>query len=990
MRRAVPVLVFAVLVALGVLGWKQNWFVGAESGKDAPDGVPVAPTDLGTKDELKGKPTFGASDADPKEYEGDPVGRLKLGLGAASVTGRVLSADGQPLRFARVTVALPPPDGGHSVRTTKEGTFEIAGLAATEYDLHASAEGYVSRSVRTPALAVGQQTALADIALKAKSPSKDGLRIKVVEEASGRPVQGAKITASTLNYGLIITLGAERTGVTDTVTRQGVTDELGICELDQMAPDKYDVVVAAKGFVLEPVENVVVAAGRVEHVAVSLKPGLSIQGLVIDADGLPVGGAFVSGLGFPSFRSYESVTTSATGSFTLDGLSPGNYMMFAYSDAKGSGQATGVKAGERAARIQLKGIATLTGKVIVQGGGAVTDFTLRPYTADPFIYVYSRLTHVKDENGRFTLPLPPGSYMLDVKAEGASTTTTKSIAVAANQTVDVTIELPPEGVVKGVITDPDGNHLAGAEVFVKSGGFPPVPIREKYARADADGQFVLKGLALKPVKLHVRHASFATRIIETTPVEPAKAIDMTIRLSPGARVEGHVRSKDGTPVAGERLNLFQGFDFFSAKTTFTDDTGAFTFRAIAEGAYQCSTGRFENNASGQQQSVTVPAEGTVTVDFQIDGDKEGGGSVTGVVTVAGKPAVKATVLATDGRGEASGISVETDVDGRYTAKGLNAGEIRVQVSTQDGNFRTRRGTIEKAGGSVVLDVAFGASRLQGVLVGSDGKVTVSGAWVQAEVSDPKADEGGWSRVRGFVTSGNDGQFAFQGLDPGTYRLRIQANMGGYASKVTEPFALADGESKDLGRIQLAAGAGITGRVTDEAGSPLEGVGVSLENSRGEPVFYFSMSSTGSDGAYSVAGLEYGVYHVIFEKKGFAPARREATVSASGGGSADAVLRRGGALAVSVEDENGKPVEGARIELYENGKRVEKTLSIVNLFDADVSRTGAEGTTTIADLAPSTFVVKAVLANTSPLSDWPTVTVGSGGVTPVKIVLRKGS
>ncbi len=988
MRKALPLVLLVVVGALAFLAWQKKWFVGSDATTSGESGS-LAPSEIEAHGDLKGAGGFRATDADPKVFEGDPVGKLKLAFGTSSIAGRVVSTAGTPIRFARVTAVLPPPDGGHSVRTTKDGAFEIQGLAAGEYDLRVSAEGFVARSIRTPGLVVEQATAIGDVTLKTKTASTEGLSVKVVEEATGRPVAGAKVVASTLYYGLTVTLGAERSGTTDVVTRQGVTDDNGVCEMNGLAADKYDVVVEAKGYVLEPIENVVIAAGRVEHRTASLKPGMSIQGTVVDAEGLPASGAFVTGLGVPSFRSYASVTTSASGSFTLDGLSPGGYMLVAGSDTKGAGSAQGVKAGDRAARIQLKGVGTVVGKVVAKGGGPVTEFLIRPYTGGPFQYVYSRPTRVKDEGGRFTVQVPPGSYMIDVKAEGSSTTTTASVSVSPNQTTEVTIEMPPEGLVKGVITDPDGNHLAGAEIFVKSGGFPPSPIREKYTRSDGDGQFVLKGMALEPVKLHVRHAAFATTIVETTPVEPTKAKELTVKLGVGARVEGRVTTKDGVPVPGERINLFQGFDFLAAKAVFTDDAGAFAFFAIAEGTYQCSLGRFENNATGQQKNLTIPSSGTITVDFQTDGDKAGGGTISGTITIGGKPAVKANVLATDARGEASGISAETDAEGRFVAKGLNAGDVRIQVQTQEGNFRTRSGRIEKAGGSTVIDMAFGSSRVNGVLVGSDGKVTVSGAWVQAEVSDAKGDEGAWSSVRGFVTSGNDGQFLFQGLEPGTYRLRITGSMGGYASKVTDSFVVAEGDAKDLGRIQLPPGGGISGRVTNEEDSPMEGVGVSLENSRGEAVFLFSLSSTGSDGRYTLEGLEFGTYTVIFDKKGYAPARKAVKVSAAGGASADVVMKGGGALAISVEDENGVAVEGASIELYENGKRVEKTLTIVNLFDAQVSKTGKDGRTRIADLAPSTYVVKALKDGMNPLSDWLSTTVVSGGSVDIKIVLRKG-
>ena len=121
---------------------------------------------------------------------------------------------------------------------------------------------------------------------------------------------------------------------------------------------------------------------------------------------------------------------------------------------------------------------------MVRKGGTtpVTSFLLRPYTSGPFQYVYSRATTFNDPDGRFRLVVPPGTYLIDAKVDGGSLTTTPTVAVAADETKDVVIEVPAEGVVRGVVTNADGDHLSGAEVFVRSGGFPPMPIREQYVR----------------------------------------------------------------------------------------------------------------------------------------------------------------------------------------------------------------------------------------------------------------------------------------------------------------------------------------------------------------------------------------------------------------------------------------------------------------------------------------------------------------------------
>ena len=59
-------------------------------------------------------------DADPKMWEGEPVGVLHLDLGEASLEGLVHDRNA-PLRFARVRPVLPPPHDRIAVRTRELG-----------------------------------------------------------------------------------------------------------------------------------------------------------------------------------------------------------------------------------------------------------------------------------------------------------------------------------------------------------------------------------------------------------------------------------------------------------------------------------------------------------------------------------------------------------------------------------------------------------------------------------------------------------------------------------------------------------------------------------------------------------------------------------------------------------------------------------------------------------------------------------------------------
>lgn len=983
MRQRLPLLLLALaaaaLVALLAGGVLRIGGGSRDADGVAPDAAPTA-LDPAATDLAAGARREALPDTDPAAFEGDPVGVADARLGTASLVGRVVAdKTAEPIRFARVLLPLDPP-ASVAVRTRKDGTFEVRGLPSGVFDLRVAALDFDPRTFETPALSPDARADAGDLPLRRHVTLTHGLAVKVVDEA-GRPIPGARVAASTLPWGILVTIGA-MSGIPDPVTREATTDDVGTARLAPLPPERYDVVARAPGFALNGVTSVVVAAGRIESVTIALGRALTIEGTVVDADGAGVGGAFVSGLSVPSFRSYDVVTSDPLGQFTLEGLAPGNYMVFAGQDEKGEGMTPNVKAGDRGTKIRLGGAGRVKGRVLEADGTPATRFTLRPYTGDWFRYNYSRVVPVADDEGRFSLALAPGAYSIDVRSETGAFTTTTAVTVTQGSEATLDVRLPAAGVVLGVVTDAEGHHLPGAEVFVKRGGFPPEPVREQYVRADAEGRFALRGLGLESVRLHVRHPAWATTELVATASPPGEAREITVRMARGARVLGRVTTKGGQPVEGTQVNLSQGFDFFNAKTTFTGSDGAFAFTAVAKGTYQVSTGRFENAASGLRKQVNVGDGGDVGVDFELAATDGDGAKVVGTVRIAGKPPPRTTVYGEDERGAASAVTTETDATGRYELAGLKPGRVRVWIQTASGLSESKTARITDAGGVAEVNFDFGTCGVRATLVAADGRTPVSGAWVSLEAAEAG---GGFDNVRAQVNSDAQGVVSVLGLASGAYRLRVVGS--GFAAKTTGAFAVADGEVKDLGTVRLEPGGGVTGRVTDGAGVPVEGVGVSLTDPQGQSVFLFNIASTGSNGRYEVQGVAFGRYRVRFEGKGFAPVEREVEVNASGG-VADAVMRRGGAITVRVEDETGAPVGGARVVLLDAaGRRVERTLSIVNLFSADVTRTGDAGTTTVPDLAPGVYRVTAEAPGYEPAADPASTTVAVEGRADLTVVMR---
>ncbi|MDA1193943.1 MAG: carboxypeptidase-like regulatory domain-containing protein [Planctomycetota bacterium] len=928
---------------------------------------------LGTSGGLQGRGRVLPGD-DPAEWEGEAVGRLVLSLGDAELHGSVVNAAG-PLRFARVRVALAPPYHQLAVRTRKDGTWQIAGLSEGTHEVHATAEDHIGRTVTAPPLAATQTVQVAPIELDPRGENRNAIVVKVTD-AFGRPLAGARVLATTMPWDLHLAMGPDLAGIGGVFHKFGTTDENGRTRLGPLPPETYSVVAMAPGYVNSGVDSLVVSGNRERTIGVKLIEGVTVRGRVLDDEGNGVGGAIVMGFAQPSFASSLSATSAEDGTFVLEGLRKGGYMFVAFEEKHGSSMVPGQSPGS--IDIKLSGAGTVKGRAIWADGTPVAQGQVRPFKIGPFQYVYSQV-HALAADGTFTFDVPAGDWNCRLQASDGTMLDGTMVTVAVGGEVEVEIKLAPSGVARGVVTDEQGAHITGAEVFVMQGGFPETPSREQYARTDGEGRFEVRGLPLSTLDLHVRHSEYADTKVRVTPTAADSAKEVTVRLGRGASVVGRVLDSENVPVVGEQVNLAQRGAWFDARNTFTDVEGAYRFDAVTEATYMVTTGPFEQGARGlSRDDIAVGPRGVVTVDFV---SPAAGGAVTGLVRLAGKPVPAAQVTLTDARGPERAVNVSTDETGRFAAQGLQFGRVRVTARAPDGLTGALTTQVGE-GDATDITVDIGSATVSARIVDARG-MPAAGCWINIELVG--AEDEGWGRVKDNGNSDADGLFRSKGLQAGTYTLR--SNRVDFAQFRTEPFTLAESESKDLGTLRMLTGVVLQGTVRDDAGAPVEKATVSLRDLQGRQIQLFSMATSGSDGRYAMQGVEAGRYIVHTQAAGHAPDDQEVEVT-DAGATVDAELPRGGAVRVILTDPDGAPVTGANVKLFdEKGVQVTRTISLAN-FDTGRRHTDGGGRAHLDDLPAGTFVVRAELTGWTLVGGPGRVRVEPGGLTEVRMTMER--
>ncbi|MDA1194734.1 MAG: carboxypeptidase regulatory-like domain-containing protein [Planctomycetota bacterium] len=770
---------------------------------------------------------------------------LDLEVGpAGTVAGRVLTEAGRPAEGV-VVRASPPEMGPNMVAqmlgmgmswgaavTGPDGAFSLDLLVpGTEYVALAQVAGHSDAVSEKFIAAAGVTTT---VELRVKAPRF--VEVKVVDAATGQPIVGATVAATTKAAGRMI-VDPDLAGLGGWTTGSS-----GVARAGPLADGDVTVAVSAAGYVAKGDNEL--AAGATGTLRIEMTRGLVLAGRVALPEGVPITATQLRIQRHGDGRKWYHKRTGvqADGTWRVDDLEEaGDYSLTA--DARWENRSfrgeVRASAGSEDVLIELvedekaaserfellvvdvddKPVPSARYMVSVRhgrggsssrggqlnAGRAVVETGERGTGAELWVEVFS----IIGGNGGATLVGPVG--VVDGK---------------------VKVRLGTAHVIRGTVRDDAGAPVPG----VRLGAQAQKEGKERFSNtahgeavSDGEGRFELKGLGDLPYRVTVNAPPDYAPVeaIDTRAGEKALAI----RLVAGVRVTVTVLDAEGKPVAGaqvwaEEIKEGSGGRGWRGNNS-TDSKGTLTLRGLRADVPHRLRAHPPNGRDDLKQSVLeswTPGDVTLRLDpaFTISGV---------VVDQAGQPAKEVTVRQRSQGTERWTGHHRTGADGEFRITGLDAGLYEVMAE----GFDRGRGTTEAG----VVRVRAGAKDVKlTVDIGVELMVTVrSGARAQGAQSAISLSTNGSSLSGEWL---DDTRVRVRGARPdATYRLWISG--------------LADGKYVDaegiLGgartvEVDARAGGIIQGTLRWPAGTTFTYMGISANDAAGRQISAIVDRATG--------------------------------------------------------------------------------------------------------------------------------------------------
>ena len=445
----------------------------------------------------------------------------------------------------------------------------------------------------------------------------------------------------------------------------------------------------------------------------------------------------------------------------------------------------------------------------------------------------------------------PGKHTAKVIASDTYSGNSQAFEVKPATGGATTVRVGSRNQVSGTVVDSRGDAVAEAQVVVTQNG-----IEVDTFPTDADGKFdagVLPGGTYTAQVQETERYGTNSKSFTVTGTSGTPSVDLTVPLHRGA-VE-ITTSGDAAPMS---IVVAGGPDSISKPLTKTN--GKYSLTGLYPGSYTVTAKAPENHTISGDRTVTltVKPNQTARAAFVVTAND---GSLTGVLVDEFNtrlPGATVTLTGPDGTSR----TVPVGSDGSIDVDGLRPGKYKVRIEAP-GYESVEQSVKIGPGENKQLDVpglvAMPGS-ISGHVVDDDGN-PVSGATVKLAGPDGTRT----------VSVGADGSINADGLRPGKYTVRIEAD--GY-EPVEQTITIGPGENKQLNVPGLMAKPGsISGKVVDDSDNPVAGATVTLTDPDGTS----HTVQVGSDGSINADGLRPGEYMVRIRADGYVPVEQTITI-----------------------------------------------------------------------------------------------------------------
>ena len=732
------------------------------------------------------------------------------------VAGADISAQPRATESIADMIAIRP----QRATSAGDGSFRMAGIVYDNpYRLTIQAEGFASLAIDLPPYEPGA--------------TAGPVRIRLTEgrQAQGRvvdtdtnPVAGAEVKLLWPEPKQPRFPSLRDADATEPVT----TDDQGAFLIAGVKTGEYDVRVSHAEYVSpgDLQAEVPEGPGDVDLGDFTLVPGAEILGIVVDPDEEPVEGAVVRFRSYGRDRDQErTATTETDGSFRLAGLpheqvdltvEAEGYPSFALQGAR---PATG-----EPILIQLVRGATLSGRVLTAAGTAAVGARVN---LEPDIQTRmrgrifsSRDTRTRtDGDGRFRFEhLFPGTWSVEAST-GTEATRTDPLELLSGSERAIELQLQDQDQLTVIVTASSGQPVSEAQIRL----LPKDAAQSReFDWTDASGraQFEVRS---GPATLTVEHPEHLDETREIV-VGPGSN-ELTIQLQAGSEIRGFVRSASGTPASAtveahseEAANTEVGMRAYlnQPTTTTSDSDGFFRLTGLEAGRYFLVARAAGYPESGPAEPIEVDGRGAAGVEIVL----ESGASLSGVVTgLRSADLTQVTITATR---QAQWQTATPDTEGSFTIDNLAPGTWQV-VARRGVSLMARSVersvTIAAAGAEEFVELPFERGlRLTGQVLAAG--VPLVGGSVRADLQE---HEDFW-----YAEVDQQGHFEMNGLEAGSYRLRVGTTYGGSEYRSIDLQTDLEGL-----RIDLQPEAILSGIVLDATtGLPLRDVNLTAGDTTG--------------------------------------------------------------------------------------------------------------------------------------------------------------